>query len=56
MNDKTIKDIAIGAFLTVGGCVALFLSNGEIAGTCFGALAGYVLKNGVASSAERKNA
>ena len=46
MEDKTIKDIFIGGLLTLGGCVALYCNNGEIAGTCFGALAGYVLKNG----------
>lgn len=44
---KYLKHIAIGAFLTIGGCVALCVRENTVAGTCFGALAGYVIKNGV---------
>ena len=47
---NTIKHIAIGAMLTVGGCVALVLHDATISGVCFGALAGYVIKNGVAKT------
>jgi len=46
MEDKTIKDLAIGAMLLIGGIVSIIYGDNQLAGVCFGALAGYTIKNG----------
>lgn len=47
MNSDLVRHVVVAICLTAGGIAAMVMHYEQIAGVCFGALAGYVIKNGV---------
>ena len=43
---EVYKTLGIGLLLACCGCVSVHYGESDLAGVCFGALAGYVIKNG----------